>query len=150
LTLLLLFLNTLRWLLPPDLAAPQLVPTGEAFFLPPGTTPDSLRLLPPRGEEQVVETDTVEIDQIGEYRLGGSRYHATLYANLFDEMESDIARREEDAPIGKLTSAAPQAPQELTRTVPHEFGRSLYYVAAVVLILEWLYAMRRYYRMGAP
>jgi len=92
----------------------------------------------------------VEIDQIGEYRLGGSRYRSILYANLFDEMESDIARREEDAPIGNLTSAAPQAPQELIRTIPHEFGRALYYVAAVVLILEWLYAMRRYYRMRAP
>jgi hypothetical protein len=149
LTLLLLFLNTLRWLLPPDPEIPQLVSTGEAFFLPPGTAPDSLRLLPPRGEEQVLETDTVEVDQIGEYRLGGSRYHAILYANLFDEAESDIARREEGATKEQPTIEPPAAPQELTRSVPHEFGRSLYYGAAVILILEWLYAMWRYSRMRA-
>jgi len=94
-----------------------------------------------------LETDTVEVDQIGEYRLGGSRYRAILYANLFDEAESDIARREEDAPPVQLVIEPPAAPQELTHTVPHEFGRSLYYGAALVLILEWLYAMWRYSRM---
>jgi hypothetical protein len=150
LTLLLLFLNTLRWLLPPDPVTPQLVSTGEAFFLPPGAAPASLRLLPPRGAVRVIETDTVEVDHVGEYRLGGSRYRAVLYANLFDEMESDIARREEDTPVAQPTSESPPAPQELTRTVPHEFGRSLYYGAALVLILEWLYAMWRYSRTGAP
>jgi VWA domain-containing protein/aerotolerance regulator-like protein len=150
LTLLLLFLNTLRWLLPPDPVTPQLVSTGEAFFLPPGATPDSLRLLPPQGEERVVETDTVEVDHVGEYRLAGSRYRAILYANLFDEMESDIARREEDTPVAKPASESPAAPREVARTVPHEFGRSLYYGAALLLILEWLYAMWRYSRTGAP
>lgn len=150
LTLLLLFLNTLRWLLPPDVATPHVVPTGEAFFLPVGTASDSLRLLSPRGEEQVIETDTVEIDQIGEYRLAGSQYQTILYANLFDEMESDIARREEKVPSAKPASLALQGPQDETRTVPQEFGRSLYYVAAAVSILEWLYAMWRYYRTGTP
>ncbi len=148
LTLLLLFLNTLRWLLPPDPAVPQLVSTGEAFFLPPGTTPDSLRLRPPRGEEQAIETDMVEVDQIGEYRLDGSRYHGTLYANLFDEAESDIARREEKEPAQAQPNVEPAAaPQEVTRSVPREFGRSLYYGAAIILTLEWLYALWRYSRM---
>ncbi|MSQ46850.1 MAG: VWA domain-containing protein [Deltaproteobacteria bacterium] len=147
LTLLLLFLNTLRWLLPPDPAIPQLVSTGEAFFLPPGTAPDSLRLRPPRGEEQTLETDTVEVDQIGEYRLDGSRYRTILYANLFDEAESDIARREEGATKVAPVTKLPTAPQELTRRVPREFGRPLYYGAALVLLLEWLYAMWRYSRM---
>jgi len=146
LTLLLLFLNALRWLLPHDLTTPLLVPTGEAFFLPPGATPDSLRFTSPQGEERPIETDSLEIDHVGEYRLVGSRYHATLYANLFDETESDIGRREdEDAPTS-VKPESPQAPQELAHTVPIEFGRSLYYGAAALLFLEWLYALWRYYR----
>lgn len=149
LTLLLLFLNTLRWLLPPDPVTPQLVPTGEAFFLPPGTTPDSLRLVPPGGEERPIETDTVEVDHVGEYRLEGSQYHAVLYANLFDETESDIARREDEPTPAPNVSESSPSPQTVTHTVPQEFGRSLYYGAAIVLVLEWLYALWRYYRTGA-
>lgn len=146
LTLLLLFLNALRWLLPHDLTTPLLVPTGEAFFLPPGATPDSLRFTSPQGEERPIETDSLEIDHVGEYRLVGSRYHATLYANLFDETESDIGRREdEDAPTS-VKPESPRAPQELAHTVPIEFGRSLYYGAAALVFLEWLYALWRYYR----
>jgi hypothetical protein len=145
LTLLLLFLNTLRWLLPHDLTTPILVPSGEAFFLPPGTTPDSLRLFPPRGGERSVDTSSVEIDQVGEYRLSGSRYQAVLYANLFDEAESDIGRPEDDTAPASARSES-QAPQELSHTVPAEFGYWLYYGAALLLLLEWLYALWRYHR----
>jgi hypothetical protein len=147
LTLLLLFLNTLRWLLPHDPTAPLLVSTGETFFLPPGVTPDSLRLTTPRGQENVVDIGSVEIEQVGEYRLAGSRYRATLYANLFDESESDIGRREDEAssPI-PVKEARP--PQELSHTVPVEFGRLLYYGAALLLLVEWLYALWRYRRVS--
>ncbi|HEV8718427.1 MAG TPA: hypothetical protein VGX03_37110, partial [Candidatus Binatia bacterium] len=89
--------------------------------------------------------DSVEVDQIGEYRLVGSRYRATLYANLFDEAESDIGRREDDdtKPV-PISEARP--PQELSRTVPAEFGRWLYYGAVLLLLIEWLYALWRYRR----
>ena len=80
-TLLLLFLNSLRWLFPPEPTTPTLVTTGEAFFLPPGTVPDAVRLSPPQGEEQKVDTDVIEVDHVGEYRLVGSRYRTTLFAN---------------------------------------------------------------------
>ncbi len=145
LTLLLLFLNTLRWLLPHDLLAPLLVSSGETFFLPSGAAPDSLRLTTPDGLEKTVDTSSVEIDRVGEYRLAGSRYTATLYANLFDEAESDIGRREEDATSPVLIGGV-RPPQELTHTIPEEFGRSLYYGAALILLLEWLYALWRYRR----
>ena len=145
LTLLLLFLNTLRWLLPHDPLAPLLVSSGETFFLPAGVTPDSLGLTIPGGVEKMVDTGSVDIDQVGEYRLAGSRYHATLYANLFDDSESDIGRREDGmaspAPVGET-----HPPQELSHTIPEEFGRSLYYGAALLLLLEWLYALWRYRR----
>jgi hypothetical protein len=145
LTLLLLFLNTLRWLLPHDPTAPLLVSSGETFFLPAGVTPDSLRLTTPGGVEKVVDAGSVEVDQIGEYRLAGSHYRATLYANLFDEAESDIGRREDDdAKPVPVSEARP--PQELSRTVPEEFGRWLYYGAALLLMIEWLYALWRYRR----
>jgi len=145
-TLLLLFLNTMRWLFPADPATPTLVPTGEAFFLPPGAGPDSLRLLPPQGEEQKIDTDVIEVDHVGEYRLSGSRYRTTLYANLFDEHESDIGRRDDDSQPVAVKRVDAQAPQELTKMVPMEFGRILYYGAASLILLEWLYALWRYYR----
>jgi len=145
-TLLLLFLNTMRWLFPADPATPTLVPTGEAFFLPPGAGPDSLRLLPPQGEEQKIDTDVIEVDHVGEYRLSGSRYRTTLYANLFDEHESDIGRRDDDSQPVAVKHVDAQAPQELTKMVPMEFGRILYYGAAGLILLEWLYALWRYYR----
>jgi len=147
LTLLLLFLNTLRWLLPHDPAAPLLVSSGETFFLPEGVAPDSLRLTTPQGQERMVETDAVAIDQVGEYRLVGSRYHATLYANLFDDAESDIGRREDaEASAVQVQVGETHLPQELSHIVPEEFGRSLYYGAALLLFLEWLYALWRYRR----
>jgi hypothetical protein len=145
LTVLLLFLNALRWLLPHDPSAPLLVSAGETFFLPPGVTPDSLRVATPRGQTQAVETGLIEVDQVGEYRLEGSHYRAVLYANLFDETESDIGRREDEA-TNPPSVNTPQAPQELRHSVPAEFGRSLYYGAAALLLWEWLYALWRYRR----
>jgi hypothetical protein len=148
LTLLLLFLNTLRWLLPHDPTAPLLVASGETFFLPSGVVPDSLRLTTPRGEESAVDTGSIEVNQVGEYRLAGSRYGATLYANLFDEAESDIGRRE-DGDASAVPVSETKLPQELSHAVPAEFGRSLYYGAALLLLLEWLYALWRYRRASA-
>jgi hypothetical protein len=146
LTLLLLFLNTLRWLLPPDPAAPMLVSAGETFFLPSEAAQDSPRFTPPRGQEMPVDSGAVEIERTGEYRITGSQYGATLYANLFDEDESDIGRRAEETP--SVTSATEtSAPHEFVRTMPKEFGRSLYYGAALLLLLEWLYALWRYRRL---
>jgi hypothetical protein len=64
---------------------------------------------------------------------------------LFDEAESDIGRRadEESDPLslGEITAL-----QEVSHTVPIEFGHFLYYGAALLLLLEWLYALWRYSR----
>lgn len=148
LTLLLLFLNTLRWLLPPDPTVPVLVSAGETFFLPQGVTPDSIRAITPRGQTREVDTGVVEVDQTGEYRITGSHYDTVLYANLFDEAESDIGRREDGSSPAVSVSATPP-PKELRHTVPREFGRLLYYGAAALLLAEWLYALWRYRRAGA-
>jgi len=146
LTLLLLFLNTLRWLLPHDPVAPMSISTGETFFLPRDAAQDSPHFTSPRGQTLPVDSGAVEIEQGGEYHITGSNYEATLYANLFDESESDIGRQEEE------TSTVPPVVEtsvthEIVRTVPQEFGRSLYYGAALLLLLEWLYALWRYRRL---
>ncbi|MGE0681489.1 MAG: hypothetical protein AB7P69_11420, partial [Candidatus Binatia bacterium] len=74
------------------------------------------------------------------------QYGATLYANLFDEDESEFGRQEEEPPnITPVTESS--APHEFTYTAPKEFGRSLYYGAALLLLLEWLYAFWRYRRL---
>jgi hypothetical protein len=146
LTLLLLFLNTLRWLLPPDPEAPLVMSAGETFFLPAEAANDSPRFAPPSGQVMPVESGAVEVEQVGEYHVTGSHYHATLYANLFDDDESDIGRRDEEA-AGSPPIVEARPPQELVQTVPEEFGRSLYFGAAALLLLEWLYALRRYRRM---
>jgi hypothetical protein len=143
LTLLLLFLNTVSWLLPHAPDAPMVVSTGETFFLPSDAAQDSPRFTPPSGRETPIEGGAVEVEKVGVYRLTGSRYHAALYANLFDEDESDIGRGEADAPAATVAAEA-HAPQEIVQTVPEEFGRSLYYGAAALLLLEWLYALWRY------
>ncbi|MGH7960368.1 MAG: vWA domain-containing protein [Candidatus Binatia bacterium] len=147
-TLLLLFLNTLRWLLPHDPSVPLLLSTGETFFLPPDVVPDSLFLTSPRGEKGLIDTGLVEIDRVGEYRVTGDQYRAVLYANLFDEAESDIGRKEDGATGDAVAAWAVHAPRQLTYTVPIEFGRLLYYGAALLLLLEWLYALWRYRRVN--
>jgi hypothetical protein len=148
LTLLLLFLNTLRWLLPHDPTAPLLVTAGETFFLPSDAAQDSPRFIPPGGQETAIDNGMVEIEHVGEYQLLGSHYRATLYANLFDEDESDIGRTEDKDTVPALKTET-HAPRELVQIQPEEFGRSLYYAAAALLLLEWLYALWRYRRMRA-
>ena len=156
LTLLLLFLNAMRWLLPPDPTAPTLIAPGETFFIPPDLALDSLRLTAPNGEQRAIDTPAIEVPHVGEYQLRNGNYHASWYANLFDELESDIGRA---VPTEQAESAAAEvaptagtstpAPQEISHTVPIEFGRMLYYGAAAVLFLEWLYALWRYTRARA-
>lgn len=153
LTLLLLFLNAVRWLLPPDPTAPTLTAPGETFFVPPELALDSLQLTDPHGEQRAIDNPAVEIPHVGEYSLKNGDYQAIWYANLFDELESDIGRaaQAEPAEAGAVPTAltSSQAPQEISHTVPIEFGRLLYYGAAAVLFFEWLYALWRYTRARA-
>ena len=152
LSLLLLFLNAVRWLLPPDPSVPALTTPGETFFVPTSVAPETLELTLPGGETRSLEAAAVDIPHVGAYRLQNGDYRARWYANLFDELESDIGRRPqaeptpEAAPVVLDTS---QAPHEVSRTVPVEFGQLLYYGAAGLLFLEWLYALWRYTRARA-
>lgn len=150
LTLLLLFLNTIRWLLPHDPSTPMPVTAGDTFFLPTEAAHDSPRVRAPNRQETPIEGGVVEVEHVGEYRVTGSQYQATLYANLFNDEESDIGRPDQDQQDQAVNAPANTealAPQAIVRTVPEEFGRSLDYAAVCILLLEWLYALWRYRRM---
>ena len=152
LSLLLLFLNAVRWLLPPDPSIPALTTPGETFFVPTSVAPETLELTLPGGETRSLEAAAVDIPHVGAYRLQNGDYRARWYANLFDELESDIGRQPQAEPAPEAASVVldtSQAPHEVSRTVPVEFGQLLYYGAAGLLFLEWLYALWRYTRARA-
>jgi len=152
LSLLLLFLNAVRWLLPPDPSVPALTTPGETFFVPTSVALETLELTLPDGETRSLEAAAVDIPHVGAYRLQNGDYRTMWYANLFDELESDIGRSAQDEPAPE---AAPvvldtsESSHEVSRTVPVEFGQLLYYGAAGLLFLEWLYALWRYTRARA-
>ena len=152
LSLLLLFLNAVRWLLPPDPSVPALTTPGETFFVPTSVALETLELTLPGGETRSLDAAAVDIPHVGAYRLQNGDYRTMWYANLFDELESDIGRSAQDEPAPEATPVVldtSQAPHEVSRTVPVEFGQLLYYAAAGLLFLEWLYALWRYTRARA-
>ena len=154
LTLLLLFLNAVRWLLPPDPSAPVLTTPGETFYVPPEVASHPLQLTLPRGEQRSVKSGAIHIPHAGAYSLQNGNYQAAWYANLFDEVESDIGRsrhtpqKDETSPTQAVVLETSSASQEVSRSVPVEFGYLLYYGAAALLFLEWLYSLWRYSQAG--
>jgi hypothetical protein len=109
----------------------------------------------PRGEQRSVESGAIHIPHAGAYALQNGNYQAAWYANLFDEIESDIGRarytQQKDetlSPQAVVLETASTSP-EVSRSVPVEFGYLLYYGAAALLFLEWLYSLWRYSRAGA-
>ena len=151
LTLLVLFLNALRWLRPANPDDPQLVPAGETFFLPTNVALETVRLTTPQAEAQALAADTFTLDHVGAYRIKGDAYRTVLYANLFDETESSIGRQADqnmkDTQSGNAARAslpgAQKTAEQVQREIPVEFGRSLYWLAAALLLAEWLYAFQR-------
>ncbi len=144
LTLLVLFLNALRWLRPPHPLDPQLLPVGDVFFLPTAAPLDGARLSTPQTAGQALETDTVPLDRVGIYRVETATYRAELYANLFDEAESNIGRQTaHDAGTGPVSPGVRPSPEAVPREIPVEFGQSLYWLAVLLLFAEWLYAFWR-------
>ena len=143
LTLLVLFLNALRWLRPPNPLDPHMLPAGDVFFLPTDAPLDGARLSTPQTEVQVLEADTVPLDQVGIYRIETDTYHAELYANLFDEAESNIGRQIVDETQPSVSPGVRTSPEAVQREIPVEFGQSLYWLAALLLFGEWLYALWR-------
>ena len=113
------------------------------FFLPTDTPLDGARLSTPQTEVQVLEADTLPLDQVGIYRIETEAYRAELYANLFDEAESNIGRQIANEIPPSTSSGVRASPEAVQREIPVEFGQSLYWLAALLLFGEWLYALWR-------
>ena len=147
LSLLLLVLNSLRWLTPPDSAAPVQVDVGdtyrEAF-----AEPVAFRVTDP-GERVEAHAATrrvsVEIARRGEYRVQLGGRQRIVYANLFDGDESDVGR--EDPPGVEIVEGEAALPV-VSATLLHEFGGALLAAAFLVALLEWIYWMRSLRRGG--
>ncbi len=141
LSLLLMLLNSLRWLVPADPALPVQVDAGGSYretFAAPAT----VTIARPNGRTEELAGArelTLEIGHVGSYGIdvGGAR--RTVHANLFEAEASDIGRKagpaEETLEGEAATSLEPIE-------ILHAFGRWLLVVGAVVLLVEWLYGQR--------
>lgn len=135
--LLLFFVDLLNWLAPPDSPVPVLH-TGDRHTiadLPPGPR----RVLDPRGQTSIVPADrplTLEPLYAGAYQVTVGGTTRRVLANFLDPAESDIGRQATGPPqIARPFPAAPTQPP----TRP-DAGHSLFGIAAVLLLLEWLAA----------
>ncbi|HSD09860.1 MAG TPA: BatA and WFA domain-containing protein [Candidatus Binatia bacterium] len=140
LSLLLLMLNALRWLTPPDPNAPVQVDVGESYrealsaplpltvTMPDGRTEDR----PPK--QQV----SVEISRVGEYRLSAGSERRTVYANLFDADESDIGREQGPAEETLEGAAAGSGPI-VAATLFHDLAHAMLIAGLLLGLIEWGY-----------
>ncbi|MEA2626489.1 MAG: hypothetical protein QOD06_2534 [Candidatus Binatota bacterium] len=141
LSVLLLLLNAIRWLVPPDPALPVQVDVGQSYR---ETLPEAVpvRVSQPNGDtvpRPATRRIEVAIDQPGEYEISLDGTRRAIYANLFDADESDIGRPEGPTEVVHESNAGEaKAPQRAR--VLHPFGSWMYAAALAVLVLEWLVA----------
>jgi hypothetical protein len=139
LSLLLLMLNSLRWLTPPDPASPVQVDVGDSYreTLP---APRPLSIAAPDGSTETRPAKpqiALEISRVGEYRLTAGGEQRSIYANLFDADESDIGRPSfvaEETVDGK---EAPSGDAVVSATLLHELGRALLWIGLLLALAEW-------------
>jgi hypothetical protein len=136
LSLLLLTLNALRWLAPPDPAVPVQVDVGDSFheLLPEAV---SYSVTGPDGRTEVHPPTRhlqVEMTRAGIYRIRAGDERRTIYANLFDAEESDVGRT--DPPGDEIVVGEGTAPS-VSATRRHEFGRSLIGASLLLALIEW-------------
>ncbi|MBI2964072.1 MAG: VWA domain-containing protein [Deltaproteobacteria bacterium] len=139
LSLLLLVLNALRWLTPPDSGAPLQIDVGESYR-------ESLRepvaftVTAPDGRAEARAPTlrlAVEPTRAGEYRIDGGAIHRTILANLFDGEESDVGRA--DGPGEESVDGAAAPRPMVSATMLHEFGRALLLAGFLLALAEWGY-----------
>jgi hypothetical protein len=142
LSLLLLVLNAVRWLTPPDPAWPVQVDVGDRYreTLP---QPMPLSITSPDGavaSRDAVREVAIEIERRGEYRIRVGDAERTVFANLFDPEESDVGR--EGASYEETTDEGSSAGEAvITARLLREYGPWLYRLGFLLLVAEWLYAL---------
>ncbi|MGH7822241.1 MAG: hypothetical protein ACREQ9_20960, partial [Candidatus Binatia bacterium] len=142
LSLLLLVLNAIKWLTPPDPSQPIQIDIGERYR---ETMPHPVRIAvtSPKGakEEWPERTEIFfDVDRAGEYRVEAGAERRTIYANLFDPEESDVGRKG-PAAVEVVESGAASVRYVSARWL-REYGAWLYAAALLVALVEWGWAMR--------
>lgn len=138
LPLLVLTLSTLRWLAEPYAGTAITVATGSPVVVGAGPTqpidgPDGGRGLRVIGDPPVLLAE-----RAGVYRMGPSGGERLVFANLFDDRESDIGRQN----AGEWRATHEDATPALL--AKHEIGWWFYVAAVALLALEWLMWSRRW------
>ncbi len=137
LPLLVLTLSTLRWLSEPYAGTALTIATGAPIVAGPGPTqpidgPDGGAGLRVIGDPPVLLAE-----RAGVYRMGPSGGERLVFANLFDDRESDIGRDGARDWRATTEEAAPPPP------VKRDLGWWLYVAALALLALEWALWSRR-------
>ncbi|HVN84090.1 MAG TPA: VWA domain-containing protein [Candidatus Binatia bacterium] len=140
---LLFFLNLLSWLAP---QSTDVVTVSTGAVLPiVGMPPGPVRAIDPHGEPLDLgdsRSASLEVLTAGEYRVGNDGTQRVVYANFVDPTESDIGRAaKEPQPVSNASAAIAQRTWS-THSPGGEFGWWLLAVAATLLLVEWLLAMR--------
>ncbi len=140
LSLLLLVLNSLRWLTPPDPNAPVQIDVGDSYREA-LSAPLSLTVTAPDGRTEnrpARQQISLEISRAGEYRLSAGNERRVVYANLFDADESDVGR--ERGPGEETLEGASTAPGAVVAaTLLHELARALLIAGLLLGLVEWGY-----------
>jgi hypothetical protein len=139
LSLLLLVLNALRWLIPPDPGSPVQIDVGDSYREA-LAAPLALTITRPDGRLETVPAArdvALEPTRAGEYRLTAGDFDRTIYANLFDGDESDIGRAA--SPAEEVIEAKGAASSEgiVSAAFIHELERVLLIAALVLALVEW-------------
>jgi von Willebrand factor type A domain/Aerotolerance regulator N-terminal len=140
LSLLLVMLNALRWLTPPDGVSPVQVDVGETYReILPAPAPISVVAADGRTETWPAKGQlSIELARAGEYRVTAGELTRTLYANLFDADESDIGRSlfvaEEVFEGGRSGRVA----AVVRASFVHELARALLLAGFLLALAEWL------------
>jgi hypothetical protein len=139
LSLLLVMLNALRWLTPPDVASPLQVDVGDTYReVLPAAAPISVTAADGHTDTWPAKGQlSIEVARAGEYRITAGELTRTLYANMFDADESDIARPPfvpEEVFEGSKSSVSPVVQAAFL----HELARALLLAGLLLVLVEWL------------
>jgi hypothetical protein len=140
LSLLLVMLNALRWLTPPDGASPVQVDVGDTYReILPAPAPISVVAVDGRTETFPAKGQlSVELARAGEYRVTAGQVTRTLYANVFDADESDIGRSPFTAEEVFEGGPSDGAAAVVKAAFLHELARALLLAGFLLALAEWL------------
>lgn len=139
LSLLLLVLNSLRWLTPADPTAPEQLDVGDSYRETLARAA-AYTVIDPAGrrrEHAATQQVSLALERAGEYRIRVGDVEHTVLANLFDGEESDIGRA--PGPPEEVVEGAAASSASVSATWLHELGAALVSFGFVLALVEWGY-----------